>query len=476
MELTEYLAILRKRWSTVAIVTLAVIAITALVTLMATPLYTASSRMFFAVQGGDTLSDLNQGSTFTQGQITSYAEVAESPLVLDPVIEELDLTVTADELAASSLSTSVVPETPILSIDVTNEDPRLAAQIANTVAEELRTAVGEMSPDRPDGTESVRATVLSTATAPAHPSSPNTARNLALGVVLGLLLGVGVAILREVLDTKVRSERDIRSVTDRAVLGEIVFDASQDDQPVFMTTDPTGTRAEAMRRLRTNLQFVDLAESPNSIVVTSSVPGEGKSTTAMNLALALADAGTRAILVDADLRRPSVAEYLGLEGRVGLTTVLIGRAEVEDVVHPWGNSTLDVLPSGQIPPNPSELLGSTAMATLLHQLTSTYDVVLVDSPPLLPVTDAAVLSKLAGGALVVAGADRIHKAQLAESLEALERVDAKILGIVLNKTDRKDRGSYYQYESYGSEVPSPAAQSAQRRNTWPGRPILPSKY
>ncbi len=138
-------------------------------------------------------------------------------------------------------------------------------------------------------------------------------------------------------------------------------------------------------------------------MISSSIPGEGKSTIAINLAVSLADAGARVILVDADLRRPSIAEYLGIEGGVGLTTVLIGRAEVEDVVQPLGTTSLDLLPAGQIPPNPSELLGSTAMADLLERLSASYDMVLLDSPPLLPVTDAVVLSNLAGGALVVVG-------------------------------------------------------------------------
>ena len=172
-------------------------------------------------------------------------------------------------------------------------------------------------------------------------------------------------------------------------------------------------------------------------MISSSIPGEGKSTIAINLAVSLADAGARVILVDADLRRPSIAEYLGIEGGVGLTTVLIGRAEVEDVVQPLGRTSLDLLPAGQIPPNPSELLGSMAMADLLERLSASYDMVLLDSPPLLPVTDAVVLSNLAGGALVVVGVDRIHRPQLQQSLESLETAGAHIV----RDCDEQDRSS-----------------------------------
>ncbi|WP_454778469.1 polysaccharide biosynthesis tyrosine autokinase [Georgenia muralis] len=482
MELNDYVAILRKRWLSVALIALATLSATAAVTLLTTPTYSASNRMFFAVEAGDTVSDLAQGSTFTERQMTSYAEVAESPLVLGPVIEELGLDTSTDALRAA-LSVTVPPETVILEITATDEDPELAADVANAVAEELSVAVGGLSPDRPDGSEAVRATVTTPATAPVQPSSPNVPRNLALGLVLGLMLGVGAALLREMLDTKVRDEKDINALTDTAVIGTIGFETEGDKHPVFVHDDPQGQRSEAIRRLRTNLQFVDLADRPRSIVVTSSVPGEGKTTTAINLALSLADAGARVILVDADLRRPSIGEYMGLESRVGLTTVLIGRAELADVATPWRNTTLDVVPSGQVPPNPSELLGSRAMATLLDQLTGSYDTVIIDSPPLLPVTDAAVLTKLAGGALVVAGADRIQKAQLRESLGNLEAVDGRVIGIVLNKVEQKGRDRYYYtYDSYAAdEAPSNGTRHATRRHdaapraTWPGKPLTQSQ-
>ena len=183
--------------------------------------------------------------------------------------------------------------------------------------------------------------------------------------------------------------------------------------------------------------------------MTSSLPGEGKSTTAINLAITLADAGSRVALVDADLRRPSIAEYMGLAGEVGLTTVLIGRADLQDAMQPWGDGSLNVLPSGQIPPNPSELLGSGSMAKLLDLLASQYDIVLIDTPPLLPVTDAAILAKITGGAVVVAAADVFNRQQLADGLGALEDVGARVLGVVLNRLAYKqtDAYSYYNYAS-----------------------------
>jgi tyrosine-protein kinase len=445
VEPRDYLDILRRRWLSVLIIALTTLAVASLLTLAMPKKYTATTRLFFAV-ASDSVSELAQGSNFAEKQMSSFAKVATSPLVLEPVVQQLALPTTAAKLE-ESVEATVPPDTVILEIAATDPDPRRAAAIANAVGARLGQAAGDLSPSREDGSEAVRATTLAVAEVPIAPSSPNVPRNLGIGLILGLLLGMGVAILRQLLDTKVRSEQDVRALTDRPILGVVAFDQQVPRHPVILRDEPLAAPSEAVRRLRTNLQFIDAANRPKSIVISSSIPGEGKSTMAINLAVSLADTGARVILVDADLRRPSIAEYAGIEGSVGLTTVLIGRADVEDVVQPLGTTTLDLLPAGQLPPNPSELLGSPAMAGLLDRLTTSYDMVLLDSPPLLPVTDAAVLAKLAGGALVVVGADRIHRPQLQDTLGSLQTAGAHVLGIVLNKIDRREAGTYAYYGS-----------------------------
>jgi succinoglycan biosynthesis transport protein ExoP len=155
---------------------------------------------------------------------------------------------------------------------------------------------------------------------------------------------------------------------------------------------------------------------------------------------------------------------------VGLTTVLIGRATTADVIQPWGNGNLHVLPSGQVPPNPSELLGSTSMSTLLDALAAEYDVVLIDTPPLLPVTDAAILSRLAGGALVVVGADTIDRQQLAESMSSLDNVGARVLGVVLNRSSRShsDAYAYYDYTPQGDDTGARTSAPSTKRSARAG--------
>jgi capsular exopolysaccharide synthesis family protein len=460
VELSEYLNILRRRWLTVVIIGLTALALASAVTLAMPKKYTATTRLFIAVAGGESVTDLAQGSNFAEKQMSSYAEVATSPRVLGPVIRQLGLPTTPKELS-QSVEAIVPVNTVILEISVTDLDPTRAAQIANAVGRELANAASELSPTKEDGTKAVVATTFAEAEVPDKASSPRIVQNLGVGLILGLLLGLGVAVLRHVLDTKVRSEGDVRFLTDSPILGVVTYDQEVSSHPVILRDQPLAAPSEAIRRLRTNLQFIDIAHRPKSIVISSSIPGEGKSTIAINLAVSLADSGSRVILVDADLRRPSVAEYLGIEGAVGLTTVLIGRAEVEDVVQPLGKTNLDLLPAGQIPPNPSELLGSMAMADLLEQLSGSYDMVLLDSPPLLPVTDAVVLSNLAGGALVVVGADRIHRPQLQQSLESLETAGAHLFGIVMNKIARREAAAY----AYGYSTEYPTAIREVKRST-----------
>ncbi|MGI3784893.1 MAG: polysaccharide biosynthesis tyrosine autokinase [Janthinobacterium lividum] len=441
MDLRGYLKVLQRRWISILVITLATLAVTAGITFALTPKYTASTRLFFGVQGAQSGSDLAQGSTFAEAQLTSYAQVATSPLVLQPVIEQLGLQLTPAQLA-TKVSAFAPTDTVIIQVTVTDSNAGQSAAIANAVGQKLASVTSDLSPRRQDGSQSVKATILAPAQVPTDASSPNVLRNLAAGLILGLLLGVAVAIARRLLDTKVRNEADLEQITSVPVLGVVPFDSDAEAHPVVIRDDPLSVRAEAVRRLRTNLQFVEAAEQSRSVVVTSSIPGEGKSTAALNLAASLSDAGLDVVLVDADLRRPSIARYVGIEGSVGLTTVLIGEASLDDVLQPWGDSSLRVLPSGQVPPNPSELLGSGAMADLLDQLTERFDMVILDSPPLLPVTDGAILGRLAGSTLVVVGADRLHRSQLRGALESLTTAGVHVSGVVLNKVAPHNFGPY----------------------------------
>lgn len=444
MDLQTYLQAVRRRWRVILAAFLATVCAVALGTALADPVYRASTEMYISTVSAENPADLAQGSNFTQRQVATYADVVTTPLVLDPVIDDLGLDLTPAQLA-EQITTQAPTGTVLIEISVTDQDPERAETIARAVGEQAVVTLTELDQVSADSLSPVKATIVSPAAVEAAPISPEPARNLALGAVLGLLIGYGAALLRETLDTSVRGEADVKLITDTTVIGGIAYDRDAGRHPLIVQADPHSGRAEAFRTLRTNLQFIDAADRPRSIVFTSSLPNEGKTTTTANLALTMAASGSSVCVIEGDLRRPRLLDYMGMEGSVGLTSVLIGEAEVEDVLQPFRDS-LTILGCGPIPPNPSELLGSEAMVHLLHKLEQRFDYVVIDAPPLLPVTDAAVLSKVADGTIVVVGAKVINREHLSRALTMLENVDGHVLGLVMNRlpTSGADAYSYYR--------------------------------
>ena len=466
MELSDYIRVLRKNWLVIVVLTLVGLGAAAGYSLTRTPVYESTSSVAVSTQTGGSASDIQQGANFAQTRINTYVGLVETPIVLNPVIAELDLGITAESLQ-KQISASSALNTTIISITVSDADPVAAANLANAVAASLSQVVPEIEPPTTEGGSPIRLTRVSDAQPALEPASPNVPLNLALGALVGLALGVGLAVLRTVLDNRVRTPRDAEQITGAPSLGAIAFDAKVKERPLIVHADPLSPRAESFRALRTNLQFLDMGGRA-SFVITSSIPSEGKSTTTINLAIALADAGKKVALLDADLRKPKVAEYLGIEGGVGLTDVLIGRVRVGDVMLPWGGRSLFVLPAGKIPPNPSELLGSKQMATLLDVLERDFDVVLCDAPPLLPVTDAAVLARGTSGAILVASAGKVTRHQLEGAKNALETVGAKVAGFVMSMVPTRGPDSYYNaygygYGGYGYVQEQPKAAGGRKR-------------
>ena len=440
MELRDFLHVLRLHWVAIAILTVLGAGGSTALAAGQQPQYSAQSTVLVTTRFGDSVTDLNQGSSFAERQVQTYAEVARSPLVLEPVIQKLGLKSSASALR-NRVSAVVQSSTALIDISVTDSTGQQAAGIADAISVELASTVSGLSPPTADGQPSVVVTVITPASVPSSPFAPDVFRAAELGALVGLILGIGWVLVRTNLDTRVRGEVDLRRVTAASLLGTITFDPSTSGKERRVIAAPLTRRAEEYRQLRTSLQFIDAASRPRSIVVTSSRDNEGKSVTAINLAHALAESGVRVCLVDADLRRPSIADYLDLEGSAGLTTVLIGRATLDDVIQTRGPAGLHVLTSGQVPPNPSELVSSDTMAQVLDELKSRYDMVLFDSPPLLPVTDAAVLGKLTEGVLLVSGAGLVSRDQLRDSIEMLSTVGARMFGIVLNRAPRRDGGA-----------------------------------
>jgi succinoglycan biosynthesis transport protein ExoP len=300
------------------------------------------------------------------------------------------------------------------------------------------------------------AELITPATAPSVPSSPKPKRTGLIGLAVGLVLGVGGVLLADTLDDRIRAKEELQEASEGLpVLGLVPALPGWRDrrQPQLASVaSPHSATTEAYRQLRTSLQFLHLDHTWKLVQVTSAMVAEGKTTTASNLAVMLAEAGQRVLLVDADLRRPRANEFFGQEREHGLTSVLLGAEDLEATLHNVPDvDGLWLLPSGPIPPNPAELLSGPRMAHLVDQLRALdfVDVVLIDSPPVLPVADAVALAARVDTTLLVTQAGRTTRKALGQALENLGQVDARISGLVLNAVRPKHtRGYRYRY-GYG---------------------------
>ena len=291
--------------------------------------------------------------------------------------------------------------------------------------------------------------------------------NVFLGALLGLILGVGAAFFLEYLDRTVRTSSDVESLLGIPVLGIIprlrrLEDAAEEGSamsgrglPLIVAMEPLDPAAEAYRNLRMNLTFMSTEDQPiRSILFTSPGPSEGKSTTAINFAVMLAQQGQRVLVIDADLRRPSLHRALDVLREPGLTNLLIGDADIRETVRPGVLPNLDFLPSGPFPPNPSELLNSKAMGRLLEDLEARYDQIVIDSPPVLAVTDAAVLAVHTDGAVLVLRSGETEQRTAERSVEQLRRLGVRVFGAVLNEVSAVTPDESYYLQYYYSYHPS----------------------
>lgn len=468
MELNDYLRVLRRNWLMIVACAVLGVLIGTFASLVVKPTYVAETKLFVAISNSGSVQDLQQGNTFTQARVQSYIETVDTPFVLQPVIDSLGLELSPAALANLVTATADL-DTVIITISAEHSSPVQAAAIAQATGDSLVRSVDDLESPTENGSSPVKLSVLTPATAPTEPSAPNGRLYVALGLLFGIAAGITGAILRARLDTRIRGEADLRRASDAPLLGGITLDSNAARKPLITQVPSQSPRAESFRQIRTNLQFATVGRASKAVLVTSSIPGEGKSTTATNLAIAISQAGQSVALIDADLRRPRVHEYLGLERNAGLTTALIGRADVDDLLQPWGPDRLYVLTAGQVPPNPSELLGSAAMHGLITRLEDQFDAVVIDAPPLLPVTDAAVLAQRVGGVVMVVGTSRVSSTSVQKSLGHLEMVGADLLGIVMNLLPAKGPDAY-SYNSYSYEAESELQHSPQYLKLSEARP------
>jgi len=468
VDLRNFLHLVRGHWKLIVAVTLLAAGASALLTARMTPAYSSSVTFYVSAQAktANDPTSAYDASLLSQQQVQSYADLLTGPLLAGKVVSRLHLPESPAELSGS-ISAHPIAQTVLLTATVTSTSParaQLIARAAGTAFVQLASALGTPPGG---GKPLVRVTVVGPASFSATPVSPSWPKNIAIAAGLGLLIGIALAAARRSLDTTIKSASQLAAAAGGTpVFGSVPFDHRAHRQPLIDRGDPSGRRVEAYRKISTNLQFVDVDLPRKVLLVTSAGPEEGKSSTVCNLAIALAGTGKRIAVVEADLRRPRAASYLGLPNGAGVTSVLAGSLTLSEALQSWGDDQFAVLTSGPPAPNPSDLLGSRRMRDLLGQLRDVYDVVLVDAPPVLPFADAAATAPACDGVILVVRYGKARADRVLRAVDALQAVGTTVLGTVLSMEPGGWRGTdygygYRRYRAAGAVAGSAGGDSAR---------------
>lgn len=456
MDLRDFYALILRYLITVIICTLLGLGGGILATNLATPLYQSQVQLFVSTPTSSLdLSSVIQGSSFSQQRVKSYAQIINGPSTLVPVINQLKLDAPYATLA-KRVKASAPLDTVLINVTVTDESPLQAARIANAVGVEFSKTVNRLELAQNSAEAAIKVSVVKSASPSSTPSSPRPLLNIALGLILGLGLGVGIGIVRQIFDNTVKSEEDLGDVPLLAAIG---FDESANEKPLITQISRYHARTEAFRQLRTNIQYLKTDLPSKVISFTSALPGEGKTSTATNLAISFAQSGLRVALIEGDMRRPKISEYLGVDKKSqGLSELLVSSSPLTDemvsnsLIRKEGEN-IDLLPSGQIPTNPAELLDSVRFDELISIVRKDHDYIIIDCPPALPVADASIIATRVDGTVIVTKAGSTHINQFHGVRESILNVGSRIVGAVLNMIPRTrsygDYGYRYGY-GYGS--------------------------
>ena len=466
-------AVMHRAWLVMLVAVLCAALMLAGTFYLVTPQYEASAVFYVnnnALSVGDASLSLSSGDiSAAKDLVESYIVILDSWPTRDQIIEYAKVDCTREKLSEMMTAESV-NDTEIFKVTITSSDPKEAETIANAVATVLPIRIGEII-------EGTSARVVETALEPSAPSSPSYPKNTVIGFMLGFMLTVAALVLQELFDNTVRGEADVKQVCDLPILAAVpdmiipekggYYGYGEDgkkkkkkvaapkDRPVI-GNDISFAASESYKLLRTMLEYSFAGEKHCRIIgVTSAMTGEGKSLTSINLALNLAQMRNRVLLIDCDMRRPSIATKLDMDKAPGLSGFLSGQREMKALIRPCGikdnEKAFHVITSGTNPPNPMELLGSVRMEKMLDALREPYDYIILDLPPVCEVSDALVVAKRTDGMLMVVREDYCSRSLLNEAVRKLEFVGARVLGISYNCTN-KEAGRYGKkyYKNYGS--------------------------
>lgn len=463
MTVQDFTRILRTRWKIICSTVAILLALAFAYSFTATPQYATSARLYvtFALDGDGTQT--NNGDLYAQRQVLSFIELLVGDVLAQRTVDKLNLDMTAAALQ-QKVQASSPTNTVVIDVTVTDSEPARARDIANALAEEFVIMAAEISTPAGGSTPSTQVLLQQRAEIPGDPVYPKTKRYLAIAAALGMLLAAVFAIIRDRLDGTIKSGEVIEKVTGCGLVADIPTESKCRKNPVVSPNNDRSRVAAAFREMCFNIQLLEVGESPRILLVTSSLPMEGRTATAINLSLVLAEAGHSVVVVDGDLRHPDVASYLGLAGDVGLSAVLSGERHLDEAVQVTRFPRLTALTAGVLPPNPLFALKSPVTDDVLSELGRRFDYVVVDSPPLL-VADAAILAASCQGVLMIARFGRTPLDQLERAVGALARTEAPLIGAVLTMTPRKKRRNSV-VESYfrgANPVPRDSQLQGERR-------------
>ena len=374
MDLRDFYQLIMRNLVLTLLSAVAGVAVAAGITYSMTPIYQAKVQLFVSTPSSALdVSALVQGSSFSQQRVKSYAQIINGPETLKPVIAKLDLPYSYEKLAKNVTATAPL-DTVLISVTVSDPDAYLAARIANAVGQQFALTANDLEISGSSNYSAIKVSMVKTASLPKSPSSPKTSLNILLGLILGFGMGLGLSILRTIFDNTLKNETDLDGT---ALLASIAFDPSAQEKPLITQISRYAPRTESFRALRTNLQYVRAENPPKVIAVTSAVPGEGKTSTSLNLAISFATSGMKTLLIEADMRRPKIRDYTGEEGKqAGLSDILSGKVQgdiesrLQQVAYNYPDHELTIISSGTthlIQPNYLTLKLSNTLLSMQRQ-------------------------------------------------------------------------------------------------------------
>ncbi|WP_433825612.1 polysaccharide biosynthesis tyrosine autokinase [Actinoplanes sp. CA-015351] len=462
MGLRDYLGVAKRHWWLLAVWVLVALAGALVVNLRTTPVYAARVTFFFTAPMA-AAAELYPASMFSTGRLATYAKLLTSDEIAAPLAALPEVGLSATEMA-ERITSETIADTVLMEVTVEDPSRKRALFVAQKLSVLFKVAVEKLEWQAAGNTSAIRVEVVNGPHLDADPVAPQPLNNFALAMMGGLIIGAGSAVVREIADSTIRSADTLRTLASTPVLARIPLDGRVPMRAGPFVSAKDSPRTEALRQVRTLLQSAAAEQSLKTLAVTSAVPGEGRSATACSLALLFAETGQRVLVVDAELRRPRLARFLGQETSIGLSTVLAGGASVDQVIQPWG-AGLWLLAGGQSPPNPSELLSSPRMTEVVDEVRRRFDVVIFDCPPLLPVTDGEVLAARADGTLLVVRYAKTTGAQVTGAVRALHGVNATLLGCVLNMVPLKGPDAFPSFDHYTGGA-APKRKGRRRANPW----------